>query len=206
MKIRVLIVDDHFMARIGLSVPINDERDLTVIAEAGDASQALELYRKHRPDVVTMDYRMPGTDGVEASAAILREFPDARILMLSMLDGEEDVHRAAQAGVRGYLTKGATPAEVVSALRRIHRGETAFAPEVQAKLDARANRRSLTSREHEVLRHLVQGRTNKEISSALNISVSLVKIEVASILEKLGALDRTRAATLAIERGIVHLD
>ncbi len=206
MKIRILIVDDHFMARIGLAVPINDEPDLVVVAEAGDAAQALALYRTHRPDVVTMDYRMPGPDGVAAASAILQEFAGARILMLSIFEGEEDLHRAVQAGVRGYLTKGATPAEVVATIRRIHAGEKVFAPGLAARLAARAGREDLSTRELEVLRHLVQGHTNKEISATLHISTSLVKVHVAKILQKLGAIDRTRAATLAIERGIVHLD
>ena len=204
--IKVLIVDDHFMARMGLSVPINGEPDMTVIAEARNAAQALTLYREHRPDVVTMDYMMPDQDGIEATRTIITAFPEAQIIMLSGRDGEEDIHRAVQAGVRGYLTKAAERDEVIAAIRSVHQGERVFPPEVAAKLAARSKRESLTERELAILRLIVDGRSNKEIATTLNLSGGLVKLHVSLILEKLGAPDRTRAATLAIARGIIHLD
>ena len=204
-KITVLIVDDHFMARMGLAVPINGERDMTVIAEARNAAQAIALYRQHRPDVVTMDYFMPDQNGVEATRAIRAEFPQARILMLSGRDGEEDIHRAVDAGVCGYLTKAAERDAVIAAIRSVHAGQQVFPPEVAAKLAARNEREPLTEREIKILRLIVDGRSNKEISTALHMSGGLVKLHVSKILEKLGAPDRTRAATLAIARGIVHL-
>lgn len=204
-KITVLVADDHFMARMGLTVPINGERDMTVVAEARHAEQALELYRIHQPDVVTMDYLMPGRSGVEAARDILAEFPDARILMLSAREGEEDIHRAVDAGVSGYLTKAAERDEIIAAIRRVHAGQSVFPADVAGKLAARRQRVPLTERELNILRHIVQGCSNKEICSALHMSDGLVKLHVSKILEKLGAPDRTRAATLAIERGIVHL-
>jgi DNA-binding NarL/FixJ family response regulator len=204
-KIAVLIVDDHFMARMGLSVPINGERDMTVVAEARNAAEALALYRKHRPDVVTMDYTMPDQNGIEATRAIIAAFPEAQIIMLSGRDGEEDIHRAVEAGVRGYLTKAAERDEVIAAIRTVHDGGRVFPPEVAAKLAARAQREPLTERELNILRLIVDGRSNKEISTALHMSEGLVKLHVSLILEKLGAPDRTRAATLAIARGIIHL-
>lgn len=204
--INVLIVDDHFMARLGLTVPINGEPDMRVVAEAEDATEALSQNRKHRPDVVTMDYRLPGESGADAVLAIRGEFPDARIIMLSAYDGEEDIYRAAQAGVSGYLTKSATRADVLAAIRRVHAGEKAYAPAVAAKLQAHQQREPLIPREVEILRHIVEGRANKEIADAMRLSEPLVKLHVRKILDKLGAVDRTRAATLAIERGIVHLD
>ena len=204
-KISVLIVDDHFMARMGLSVPINGEADMTVVAEARNAAQALTFYRKHRPDVVTMDYMMPDQNGVEATRAIIAAFPEAQIIMLSGHDGEEDIHRAVEAGVRGYLTKAAERDEVIAAIRAVHEGGRVFPPDVAAKLAARKEREPLTDRELSILRLIVDGRSNKEISTMLHMSEGLVKLHVSKILEKLGAPDRTRAATLAIERGIVHL-
>ncbi len=204
--IRVLIVDDHFMARLGITVPINGEPDMCVVAEAEDASEALRQFRKHQPDVVTMDYRLPGESGAEAALAIRGEFPNARIIMLSAYEGEEDIHRAAQAGISGYLTKSATRAEVLDAIRRVHAGEKAYAPAIAAKLEAQQKREPLIPREVEILRHIVRGSANKEIADAMRLSEPLVKLHVRKILEKLGAVDRTRAATLAIERGIVHLD
>lgn len=204
--IRVLIVDDHFMARLGLTVPINGEPDMHVVAEAANAAEALAEFRKHQPDVVTMDYRLPDQSGTEAALAIRGEFPTACILMLSAYDGEEDVFRAAQSGIRGYLTKDATRADVLGAIRRVHAGETAFAPAIAAKLQKRNHREPLIPREVEILRHIVEGRANKEIADAMHLSEALVKLHVRKILEKLGAIDRTRAATLAIERGVVHLD
>lgn len=205
-SIRVLIVDDHFMARLGLAVPINGEPDMSVVGEASDAAEALALFRKLQPDVVTMDYKLPGESGVEAAIAIREEFPDARILMLSAYDGEEDVFRAAEAGIRGYLTKEATRAEVLNAIRTVHSGQTAFAPAILAKLETRGRREPLLPRELEILRHIVEGRANKEIAAAMHLSEPLVKLHVRKILEKLGAIDRTRAATLALERGIIHLN
>jgi DNA-binding NarL/FixJ family response regulator len=204
-KISVLIVDDHFMARMGLSVPINGETDMTVVAEARNAAQALTFYRKHRPDVVTMDYMMPDQSGVEATRTILAAFPEAQIIMLSGRDGEEDIHSAVEAGVRGYLTKAAERDEVIAAIRTVHHGGRVFPPEVAAKLAARNERDPLTEREIAILRLIVDGRSNKEIATALHMSGGLVKLHVSLILEKLGAPDRTRAATLAIARGIVHL-
>lgn len=204
-KIRVLIVDDHFMARMGLSVPINGERDMMVIAEARNAAQVLELYRQHQPDVVTMDCMMPDKSGIEATRELLAEFPDARVLMLSGLEGEEDIFRAVDAGACGYLTKAAEREVVLSAIRQVHEGRTVFPAAVAAKLAARMLREPLTERELNILRLIVQGRSNKEIVTELHMSGGLVKKEISNLLAKLGAADRTRAATLAIERGIVHL-
>jgi DNA-binding NarL/FixJ family response regulator len=203
--IRVIIVDDHFMARLGLSVPINGEPDMKVVAEAADAAEALIQYRRHKPDVVTMDYRLPGPGGVEAARAIRAEFPEARILMITAFEGEEDIRVAMQAGLRGYLTKNASRAELLDAVRRVHQGETVLPGPIAAKLRESQGRETLLPREIEILRHIVAGLANKEIASAMGISEALVKLHVRKILEKLGAADRTRAATLAIERGIVRL-
>ncbi len=206
-RIRVLIVDDHFMARLGLAVPINGEPDMEVVAEAEDATQALLLFRQHQPDVVTMDYRLPGTkSGADAVREIVSEFPTARIIMLSAYDGEEDAWRAEQAGVHGYLTKDATRADLLTAIRRVHGGHKVYTPGIRDKIQARERRSPLIPRELEILRHIVEGRANKEIADAMHLSEPLVKLHVRKILEKLGAVDRTRAATLAIERGIIHLD
>ncbi len=202
-KIRILIVDDHFMARLGLAVPINGEPDMTVIAETDTAADALLLYRSHQPDVVLMDYRLHGESGVDAARNIRAEFPSARILMLTALEGEEDIHRAAGAGVCGYLSKQSRREEVLGAIRRVHAGEHVFPAAIAAKLRARERRDPLIPREIEILHHIVQGRSNKEIAAALKMSESLIKHHVRKILEKLAVPDRTRAATLAIERGIV---
>jgi DNA-binding NarL/FixJ family response regulator len=204
-SIRVLIVDDHFMARLGLGVPINGEPDMKVVGEAADAAEAIAQFRKLKPDVVTMDYRLPGAGGVETAQQILAEFPEARVLMITAYEGEEDIFRAIQAGACGYLTKDASRAELLDAIRRAHAGETVLAPAVAAKLRERQRREPLIPREIDILRLIVDGRANKEIASALNLSEPLVKLHVRKILEKLGAPDRTRAATLAIERGIVRL-
>ena len=204
-SIRVLIVDDHFMARLGLSVPIKGEPDMKVVAEASDAAEALAAYERHLPDVVTMDYKLPGAGGVQATRDILAAHPDARILMITAYEGEEDIFQAMHAGACGYLTKDASRAELLDAVRRAHAGETVLAPAVEAKLRLRQRREPLIPRELDILRLIVDGRANKEIASALGLSEPLVKLHVRKILEKLGAPDRTRAATLAIERGVVRL-
>lgn len=204
-RIRVLIVDDHFMARIGLAMPINQETDMTVAAEARTAQEALDFYRQHLPDVVTMDYRLPDLDGPQAVKQIRAEFPGARVLLLSAFDGEEHVHRALQAGVCGYLTKSADCEEVLSAIRCIHGGGTVLPATLAAKATARQFRPDLTERELEILRHVAMGTTNKEIAFRLGYSESLIKQHLVRVFTKLGAHDRAHATTLAIERGLVEL-
>ena len=203
--IRILLVDDHFTARLGLSVPINGEPDMEVIAEAENAAEALKLYRKHEPDVVIMDYKLPDRSGVDALESIRMEFPGARVLMLTVFDGEEDIYRAVISGAAGYLTKSAGRNEILRAIRAVARGKKHFPPELEAKILEREKREHLIPREVEILRHIVRGQANKQIADAMNLSVGTINLHVSKILEKIGAPDRTRAATLAIERGIVHL-
>lgn len=204
-SIRVLLVDDHFTARLGLSVPINGEPDMQVVGEAENAAQSLKLYRKHLPDVVIMDYKLPDRTGVEATEEIRAEFPEARILMLTVFDGEEDIYRAVIAGASGYLTKSASRNEVLRAIRTIASGKKHFPADLEAKLRTREKREPLIPREVEILHHIVRGQANKEIASSMKLSVGTINLHISKILEKLGAPDRTRAVTLAIERGIVRL-
>lgn len=203
--IRVLIVDDHFTARIGLSVPINGETDMKVIAEASTGMEAITLYRQHRPDIVIMDYRLPDMPGVEALEAIRTDFPAVRALMLTVYDGEEDIYRAVNAGAQGYLTKSAERGELLNALRLVATGSAYFPPEIIAKFKARERRKPLTERELAILRLIVNGSSNKDIVAALHMSMGTIKLHVSIILDKMGAQDRTHAATLAIDRGIVRL-
>lgn len=205
-KIRVLIVDDHAMMRLGLSEAITGERDMTLVAEAVNGPQAIELYRKHEPDVVTMDFQLPGPDGAESTAQLRAAFPDARIVLLSVFEGEEDIWRAVEAGAMGYVSKSAEIEEVLEAIRNVFAGESYFPAAIAKKLAARRNRDTLTSRELEVLRHIVAGLSNKEIVTALNMSEGTVKLHISNTLAKLHVADRTQAAIVAVQRGIVHLD
>jgi DNA-binding NarL/FixJ family response regulator len=204
-KIRLLIVDDHFVVRLGLASALNLEPDMSVIAEAGDGPQAIEAYRKHRPDVVLMDYQLPGINGAEATQSIRAEYPEARVIVLSVFKAEEDVHRAVQAGAAAYLPKSSEPEELMEAIRTVHNGGTYFPAAIANVLAGRAKREPLSGREIEVLAMIVHGHSNKEISSGLGISENTVKFHTTRIFEKLGVLDRVQAATAAIERGIVHL-
>lgn len=204
-KIRLLIVDDHFVVRIGLASTLNLEPDMQVIAEARNGREAVTLYKQHTPDVVVMDYQLPELNGAEATAAIRAEFPEARIIMLSVYKGEEDVHRAVQAGVSGYLPKSAEPSELVQAIRTIHAGGRYLPASIDAALQKRSARVELSQREAEVLAGIVRGRSNKEIAAELKISENTVKVHATRVFEKLGVADRLEAATAAIQRGIVHL-
>ena len=204
-SIRILIVDDHFATRLGLAVPINNEPDMTVVAEAGTSAKAVELYRQHQPDVVIMDYHLPDKSGVETLESIRAEFPDVRVLMLTIFDGEEDIYRAVNAGAKGYLTKSSECADVLLAIRRIAAGAACFPPEIAAKIRAREQRRPLTPRELEILRLLVKGHSTKEIVDILQLSMGTIRLHISIILDKLDAFDRTSAVAIAIERGIVHL-
>jgi len=205
-KIRILIVDDHYLLRIGLATSVNSEADMGIVAEAGTGAQAVELYRKHRPDLVLMDLRLPDMDGVETTKAIVGEFKDAKVVMISSYEGHDDIYRALQAGARSYLPKGTSRSELLQAIRAVHAGENYLPPAVAARVVERMRAPELSARESEVLEFVVKGRTNKEIAQALNITEITVKNHVSGILSKLNASDRTQASTIAIQRGIVHLD
>lgn len=204
--IRVLIVDDHAMMRLGLAEAINGERDMTVVAEAGNGAQALDLYRHQKPDVVTMDFQIPGADGAESTRRLREAFPEARVVILSVFEGEEDIWRAVEAGASGYVSKAAEIEEVLEAIRHVFAGDTYFPAAIARKLAERRSRVTLTARELEVLRHIVAGRTNKEIAAALKTSEATVKLHISNTLAKLQVADRTQAAVAAVQRGIVRLD
>jgi DNA-binding NarL/FixJ family response regulator len=194
------------MVRMGLSSSLNVEVDLRVIAEVGSGEAALDAYREHRPSLVLMDVRLPGMSGADAVAAIIREFPDARILMLSTHSGEEEVYRSLQAGARGYILKSAMREELLRAIRDVRDGKRYVDPAVAPLLVERLSHRSLTSRELEVLKMVARGLGNKEIAGTLNIAEVTVKLHVSHVLEKLSVKDRTEAVTAALRRGIISLD
>ena len=204
--VRLLVVDDHHIVRQGLIALLATVPEMQVVAEASDGKQALELYRRHQPDVTLMDLRMTSMNGVETTRAIRAEFPHARIIVLTTFDGDEDIYRALQAGARGYLLKGMDTEELLAAIRAVHSGKSRIPAPVAERLAERMNAPTLTERETDVLRLSVGGNSNKEIAAALFISEATVKTHINSLLGKLGVTDRTQAATTALQRGIVHLD
>lgn len=204
--VRLLIVDDHHIVRRGLVALLSTVPEMQVVAEASDGQEALVLYRQHQPDVTLMDLRMNTMNGVETTRAIRAEFPNARIIVLTTFDGDEDIYRALQAGARGYLLKGMETEELLSAIRTVHSGKSRIPAPVAERLAERMNAPTLTDRETEVLRLIVGGNSNKEIAAALFISEATVKTHINSLLSKLGVSDRTQAATTALQRGIVHFD
>ncbi len=205
-KLRILIADDHTLVRIGLRSSIEMESDFSIVAEAGSGEQALAEYRKHQPEVVLLDLRMPGLDGIQTTAALCREFPQARVIVISTFTGGDDILRAMQAGAKTYLPKSVQREELIKAIRAIAKGESYLPNVVASRLADRLRRPDLTTRELEVLRLVAAGNSNKEIAAALSIEVGTVKLHVGKILEKLHARDRTEAATMAIQAGIVWLD
>jgi DNA-binding NarL/FixJ family response regulator len=204
--IRLMVVDDHHIVRQGLVALLQTVPDMRVVAEAADGAQALEAFRKHQPDVVLMDLRMQGMNGVEAITRIRSEFSNARIVVLTTFDGDEDIYRALQAGARGYLLKGMDSDELLDAIRAVYAGKSRIPASVAERLAERMSGPALTDRETEVLRLIVGGNSNKEIATALFISEATVKTHVNNLLGKLGVSDRTQAATTALQRGIVHFD
>jgi len=194
------------MVRMGLSASLNVEPDIEVVGEAGTGEAAIHEFRSHRPDLVIMDVRLPGMSGAETTAAIVREFPDARILMLSTHSGEEEVYRALQAGARGYVLKNIVREELLCAIREVIEGHRYIDPAVASVLAARVGHRALSSRELEVLRMVAKGLGNKEIAAALDIAEVTVKLHVSHVLQKLNVRDRTEAATAALQRGIISLE
>ena len=204
-EIRIIVVDDQAVVRQGFVSLISTVADMRVIAQGTNGREAVALYREHRPDVVLMDLRMPEMGGVEAISAIRREFSDAKVIVLTTYDGDEDIYRSLQAGAQGYLLKDMFFDELESAIRAVHAGGRKIPGVVAERLAGRMGGSDLTGRELEVLELIVGGRSNKEIGAALGISEATVKSHINSILGKLGVTDRTQAATTALQRGIVHL-
>ena len=203
--IRIMVIDDQAVVRQGFVALINTVSDMVVVAEGTNGRQAIELYRLHRPDVTLMDLSMPELGGVEAIAAIRKEFRDARLIVLTTYDGDEDIYRSLQAGAQGYLLKDMFFEELEDAIRKVHAGARRIPAQVAERLAERMGSSDLTGRELEVLEQIVAGHSNKAIAHRLNISEATVKSHINSILSKLGVSDRTQAATTALQRGLVHL-
>jgi len=204
-KIRIVVIDDQAVVRQGFVSLINTVVDMEVIAEGTNGQQAIDLYREHKPDIMLIDLRMPVLSGVEAIAAIRREFPAARIIVLTTYDGDEDIYRSLQAGAQGYLLKDVFFEDLEESIRKVHAGSRRIPSVVAERLAERMSGSDLTGRELEVLQQIVAGKSNKEIGTHLSISEATVKSHINNILSKLGVSDRTQAATTALQRGIVHL-
>jgi DNA-binding NarL/FixJ family response regulator len=203
--IRVLSVDDHPLLREGIAVLVSNQPDMELVAEAANGREAVDLYRKHHPDITLMDLQMPEMGGLEAMGAIRREFPEARIIVLTTYVGDVQVVRALKAGARGYLLKGLLRKELLETIRAVHAGQRRMPPEVAAEIAAHAVDDSLTSREIDVLRLIAGGNANKEVAAQLAITEETVKGHVKNILAKLSANDRTHAVIIALKRGIIEL-
>ena len=203
--IRVLIVDDHPTFRMGLAALVNSQPDMTVAAEFESGERAVEAYEPSHYDVVLMDLRLPGMGGVEATLGIMNRDPQARIVVLTTYDTDEDVYRAIQAGAKSYLLKDMSTEQIIGTLRAVYNGLAELPSTVAQRLDERLKRQNLTAREQEVLLLLVKGRSNKEIAASLFISEETVKSHLKTLFGKLGVRDRTDAAISAIRHGIVHL-
>jgi DNA-binding NarL/FixJ family response regulator len=204
-KIRIMVIDDQAVVRQGFVALINTVADMEVIAEGINGQQAIDLYRQHKPDVTLIDLRMPVVGGVEAIVTIRREFPEARLIVLTTYDGDEDIYRSLQAGAKGYLLKDMFFEELETAIRTVHAGSRRIPAAIAERLAERMAGSNLTARELEVLELIVRGQSNKEIGASLKISEATVKSHVNSLLSKLGVTDRTQAATTALQRGLVHL-
>jgi DNA-binding NarL/FixJ family response regulator len=204
-QIRILTVDDHPLLREGIAALVNAECDMKLVAEANNGQEAIERFRLHRPDVTLMDLQMPGFNGIEAIINIQREFPNARVIVLTTYTGDVQMLRALKAGARAYLLKGHVHRELLETIRAVHAGKKRIPPEVAAELADHAAEDELTPREIEVLRLIASGNANKLIANQLSISEETVKSHVTNILSKLGANDRTHAVTIGLRRGIIDL-
>jgi DNA-binding NarL/FixJ family response regulator len=203
--IRILTVDDHPLLRKGIAALVNGEPDLKLVAEASNGNEAIDAFRSHRPDVTLMDLQMPEVDGIDAIDRIRREFPEARIIVLTTYSGDTQVLRALKAGARGYILKGHVHKELLDAIRAVHAGQKRIPAEIAAELADHAADDALTQREIDVLRLVATGNANKQIADQLSIGEATVKSHVSNILSKLGANDRSHAVTIGLKRGIIEL-
>ncbi len=205
-RIRLLLVDDHLVVRIGLRSLLEVQPDMLVVAEAAGGTSAIAAFDQHRPDVTLMDLRMPDLSGTEATAAIRKKHPEARVLVLTTFDHDEDIYRALEAGATGYLLKNADSETLLGTIRAVHAGQYVLPGPLAARLARRQAAPELTPRELEVLQLIVEGMCNKEIGAKLGLSENTIKNHVKMILDKLGVADRTQAATTALRRGLATLD
>jgi DNA-binding NarL/FixJ family response regulator len=204
-KIRILVADDHYIVRIGLVALVNTESDMEVVAEAADGLQAIELFEKHKPDLVLMDSRMTVKTGIEATLEIVRRDSTARVLMLTAFDGDADIRKAFEAGAQGYVLKSSTGEKLIPAIRAVAGGEQWIPKEVAHRLSSRNSYETLTARELQVLNEIAKGQANKQIAANLGITEYTVKDHLKNILAKLRVADRTEAVSVSVQRGIIHL-
>jgi DNA-binding NarL/FixJ family response regulator len=204
--IRILSVDDHYVVHEGIATIVNDQPDMRLVSQAFTAAEAIQQYRAVKPDITLMDLRLPDHSGIEVMLQIRAEFPDARIIMLTMFAGDVEIQRALQAGARGYLLKNMPPRQMVEAIRQVHAGNKRVPPEVASHLAEHLTDQPLSIREVEILRYLSQGNRNRQIAKKLFVSEDTVKAHVKHIMKKLGAKDRTHAVVLAERRGIIRLN
>jgi DNA-binding NarL/FixJ family response regulator len=203
--IRVLSVDDHALLRDGIAALIANQPDMELVAEASNGREAIEMFRKHNPDVTLMDLQMPEMSGIDAMSAIRNEFPEARIIVLTTYTGDAQVFRALQGGARAFLLKGLLRKELLDTIRAVHAGQKRLPPEIAAEIAEHATDDALSPREIEVLRLIAGGNANKEIAARLSVTEETVKGHVKNILAKLGASDRTHAVTIGLKRGFIDL-
>ena len=203
--IRILVADDHYVVRMGITALVNTEPDMEVVGEAADGNQAVEMFQRLNPNLVLMDLRMPAKDGIAATKEIRNANPNARVLMLTTYDGDTEIHRAIEAGAQGYVLKNSTGDKLIPALRAVAAGEKWIPKEIASRLAARKMFEELTPRELQVLQQMAKGLANKEIGDVLKITEHTVKDHLKNILGKLRVADRTEAVTVALQRGIIQL-
>jgi DNA-binding NarL/FixJ family response regulator len=203
--IRVLSVDDHPLLREGIATLINNQPDMCVVGEASSGREALERFRELHPDITLMDVRLPDMSGIDALIAIRKEFPEARVIMVTTSEGDVEIQRALAGGARGYMLKSMPPKDLVEAIRHVHAGKKRIPPTIAAHLAEHYSDEALTTREIEVLQQIAGGNRNRDIAERLFISEETVKVHIKHIMDKLGASDRTQAVAIAVRRGIIHL-